>query len=111
MDERITAKTIDAADRTRSWEGTLVALTRLGIQQASTKAPPTDEGGSLLGDPKEHHAVNGPVQQPLVPRDRARQDRPHGALGTAANPTVSEYNRSNARRNAIKGVDGKRFYD
>jgi hypothetical protein len=30
---------------------------------------------------------------------------------TAANPTVSEYTRRNARRNAIKRVDGKRFYD
>ncbi len=30
---------------------------------------------------------------------------------TAANPTVSEYTRRNARRNPIKRVDGKRFYD
>ena len=30
---------------------------------------------------------------------------------TAANPTVSEYTRRNARRNAIKRVDGKRFFD
>ena len=30
---------------------------------------------------------------------------------TAANPTVSEYTRRNARRNAIKRVDGKHFYD
>ena len=30
---------------------------------------------------------------------------------TAANPTVSEYTRRNARRNVIKRVDGKRFYD
>ena len=28
---------------------------------------------------------------------------------TAANPTVSEYTRRHARRNAIKRVDGKRF--
>ena len=30
---------------------------------------------------------------------------------TAANATVSEYTRHNARRNAIKQVDGKRFFD
>ena len=30
---------------------------------------------------------------------------------TAANPTVSEYTRRNARRNAIKRVDGKRYFD
>ena len=30
---------------------------------------------------------------------------------TAANPTVSDYSRRNARRNAIRRVDGKRFYD
>ena len=30
---------------------------------------------------------------------------------TAANPTVSEFTRRNARRNAIKRVEGKRFYD
>ena len=30
---------------------------------------------------------------------------------TAANPTVSEYTRRNARRNVIKRVDGKRFYE
>ena len=30
---------------------------------------------------------------------------------TAANPTVSEYTRRNARRHAIKRVDGKRFFD
>ena len=30
---------------------------------------------------------------------------------TAANPTVSEYTRCHARRNQIKRVDGKRFYD
>ena len=30
---------------------------------------------------------------------------------TAANPTVSEYTRRNAHRNAIKRVDGKSFYD
>ena len=29
----------------------------------------------------------------------------------AANPTVSEYTRRNARRNAIKRVDGKRYFD
>ncbi|MGC6482593.1 MAG: hypothetical protein ACON4T_03365 [Synechococcus sp.] len=28
---------------------------------------------------------------------------------TAANPTVSDYTRRHARRNAIKRVDGKRF--
>ena len=30
---------------------------------------------------------------------------------TAANPTVSEYTRRKSRRNAIKRVDGKRFFD
>ena len=30
---------------------------------------------------------------------------------TAANTTVSEYTRCNARRNAIKRMDGKRFFD
>ena len=30
---------------------------------------------------------------------------------TAANPTVSEYTRRNALRNAIKRVDGKSFFD
>ena len=30
---------------------------------------------------------------------------------TAANPTVSEYTRCNARRNAIKRMDGKHFFD
>ena len=30
---------------------------------------------------------------------------------TAANPTVSKYTHRQARRNAIKMMDGKRFYD
>ena len=30
---------------------------------------------------------------------------------TATNPTVSEYTRRNARRDAIKRMDGKSFYD
>ena len=30
---------------------------------------------------------------------------------TAANPTVSDYTRRNAHRNASKRVDGKRFFD
>ncbi len=30
---------------------------------------------------------------------------------TAPNPTVSDYTRRNARRTAIKRVDGKRFFD
>ena len=30
---------------------------------------------------------------------------------TAPNPTVSDYTRRNARRPAIKRVDGKRFFD
>ena len=30
---------------------------------------------------------------------------------TAANPTVSAYTRRHARRNAIKRVDGKRYFD
>ena len=63
-------------------------------------------------------------QQPLVPHHQTRCGAAHGALGTkdlweqvahvdptAANPTVSEYTRHNARRNAIKRVDGKRFFD
>ena len=63
-------------------------------------------------------------QQPLVPRDQTRHGGAHGALGTqelweqvahvdptAPNPTVSDYTRRNARRPAIKRVDGKRFFD